>query len=1126
MEKHTLKKVLRKRLHDRMFFKVMTITLLFLSACIVKVHAASIQAPKALITINKTNVALLNIMGDIEKQSNYLFVYNKNVNVNRNTSLSVVDRPLDKVLHNLFNNSDIEFAIEGSYIVLSAGKKAENLAVTQKTVKITGKVTDATNAPMPGVTIQVKGSSDGTISDLDGNYQLTVPAGEAVLVFSFIGYRTEEVAVGSQRVINVTLTEDSQKLDEVVVTALGIKRKEKSLTYSTQVVGGDELTRAKDANMMNSLAGKTAGVQILRSSSGLGGSVKINIRGSRSVSGSNQPLYVIDGMPINSSSSESTATALGGDNDGANRDNGDGISNLNPDDIESMNILKGPAAAALYGSSAANGVVVITTKKGKVGRTSVTFNTNTTWDWAAYGIPEFQNSYGGTTTSWGDPVSSSHDYTSDFFNTGMTTINSVSLSSGSETMQTYFSYANTYGKGVVGKHRLNKHNFNFRETANFFDKKLQLDANVNLMFQDVKNRPATGGYYLNPLVGLYEFPRGGAVEGYPDKSFEYYKNNYQILDTERNLMTQNWYTTPSSFTQNPYWIINQTPNDGKRYRTIANLTASWQFNEHWKLQARGNVDFVTDTYRQKMYVGTDTSLASTNGRFISDSSHDLNVYGDLLLTFNQTFKDFSVNASLGTSIKDMSGKSVGFDSFNGGMYNPNIFTVGNVKLGAGGASESIYHTQEQAVFFAGQLGFRDWLYLDVTARNDWTSTLAFTKYKNKGFFYPSVGLTWVMNEALKMPEWIDLGKVRAAWSKVGNGLPNYISNPLNSVGAGGVISFNSQAPFDELKPEMTTSVEVGTEWRFFGSRLGIDLTYYLTHTKNQLFTMSAPSGSKYSSYYINAGNIKNEGVEIVLDGTPVMTNDFRWKTSVNFALNRNTVLELPEGLGYLNLGGGGGGIAYNLRLEEGGSFGDIYGYTFVRDDQGKIVIDEQGLPEKNDSDFKKLGNISPDFNLGWANTFTYKGFSLYFLIDGRFGGDVMSVTQSELDGYGVSKATGDARNRGYVELEGHKFTDVEKFYNRVGGRSGSVTEYYMYSATNIRLRELSLGYSLPKKWFENVPAIKGVDLSLVGRNLFFFMNNAPYDPEGAMSMGNSLQGVDVFGMPSTRSFGFNLKVNF
>lgn len=1119
MEKHTFKKVLWKRLYDRMFFKVMTITFFFLSACIVKVHAASIQAPEALITINKTNVALLNIMGDIEKQSNYLFVYNKNVNVNRNTSISVVDRPLDKVLHNLFNNSDIKFTIEGNYIVLSVGKKAENLAVTQKTVKITGKVTDATNAPMPGVTIQVKGSSDGTISDLDGNYQLTISSGEAVLVFSFIGYRTEEVTVGAQRVINVTLTEDSQKLDEVVVTALGIKRKEKSLTYSTQIVGGDELTRAKDPNMINSLAGKTAGVQIIRSSSGLGGSVKMTIRGSRSVTGSNQPLYVIDGVPINSSSNDQTATPLGGNNDAGNRDGGDGISNLNPDDIESMNILKGPAAAALYGSSAANGVVVITTKKGKEGRTSITFNSNTTWENVAYGIPEFQNSYGGVTSSWGDAISGSPDYTDGFFQTGITTINSLTLSTGSEAMQTYFSYANTYGRGIMEKHSLNKHNFNFRETANFFDKRLQLDANVNMMFQDMKNRPSSGGFYLNPLVGLYMFPRGGVQGG---ESFDYYKNNYKIIDKGRNLYTQNWYTTPTSFNQNPYWLLNMLPNDGKRYRTIANLSLSFKLNDYLTIQARGNADFVTDEYEMKMYTGTDTSIAGTNGRFITDSSHDLNIYGDLMLSYQQQFKNFSVNAALGASIKDETGKSMGFDSFGGGLFNPNIFDVGNINLNAATPSLDSYHEQEQAIFFTGQLGFRDWLFLDVTARNDWTSTLAFTKYVNKGFFYPSVGLTWIMNEVLGLPEWVDLGKIRGAWSKVGNGLPRYRSNPLNSVGKGGVISFNSTAPFDELKPEMTTSMEFGTEWRFFGSRLELDLTYYQTHTKNQLFSLSAPSGSKYSTYYVNAGDIKNEGVEVVLGGTPVLTNDFRWKTSVNFALNRNTVEELADGLGYFSFGGNGG---YGMRLEVGGSFGDIYGYTFQRDEQGNYLYDDAGLPLKDESDLKKVGNTSPDFNLGWQNTFSYKGFTLYFLIDGRFGGDVMSLTEAELDKYGVSKRTGDARNRGYVPFGGKQITDVEGFYTIVGGRDG-ITENYVYDGTNIRLRELSLGYSLPKKLFMNIPVIKGADISLVGRNLFFFKNNAPYDPDGALSVGNALQGVDVFGVPSTRSFGFNVKLNF
>ncbi len=1106
--------------HTPIIYRVLTMVCFFLFACTCSLYALKAQSLNSLITVNKNDAELLHIIEDIEEQSNYLFVYNKDVDVHRSTSINVVNAPLSKVLSNLFAGTDVRFVIEGSYIVLSTVKdKEQTQKVNQSNINISGRVVDVFNEPMPGVTVQVEGTTAGTITDLEGNYHLEVPSENSVLIFSFIGYRTLKASVGVRRTINMTMEEDTQKLEEVVVTALGIKKKEKSLTYSTQVVGGDELTRAKDPNMINSLAGKTAGVQILRSSSGLGGSVKMTIRGSRSVNGSNQPLYVIDGVPINSSSSESTATVLGGNNDGANRDNGDGISNLNPDDIESMNILKGPAAAALYGSSAANGVVVITTKKGKEGRTSVTFNSNTTWEWAAYGIPEFQNSYGGVTTSWGDPIDGSPDYTDGFFNTGITTINSVSLSSGSESMQTYFSYANTYGKGIMDKHSLNKHNFNFRETANFFEKRLQLDANVNLMFQNIKNRPASGGYYLNPLVGLYEFPRGGVQGG---ESFEYYKNNYQIMDVERNMYTQNWYTTPNSFNQNPYWLLNKLPNEGKRYRTIANLSASWKIDEHFTVQARGNADFVTDSYQMKMYAGTDTSIAGTNGRFITDSSHDLNVYGDLMLTYQQQFKDFSVNATLGASIKDVSGKSTGFDSFGGGLYNPNIFDVGNINQNAASNSLNSYHEQEQAVFFAGQLGYKDWLFLDVTARNDWTSTLAFTKYKNRGFFYPSVGLTWIMNEALKMPEWIDLGKLRGAWSKVGNGLPRYRSNPLNSVGNGGVISFNSTAPFDELKPEMTTSWEFGTEWRFFGSRLELDITYYQTHTRNQLFSLNAPSGSKYTVYYVNAGDIKNEGVEVVLGGTPLMTDQFRWKTSVNFALNRNTVEELVDGLPYFNITSNGG---YGMRLEEGGSFGDIYGYTFLRDEENRVMFGDDGLPLKDDSDLKKVGNTAPKFNLGWSNTFTYKGFSFYFLIDGRFGGDVMSLTQAELDQYGVTKATGDARNRGYVEFAGRQISDVEGFYTKVAGRAG-ITEYYMYDATNIRLRELSLGYSLPKKWFVNVPAIKGADISLVGRNLFFFKNNAPYDPDGALSVGNSLQGVDVFGMPSTRSFGFNVKLNF
>ncbi len=1009
--------------------------------------------------------------------------------------------------------------------------------VTAQNSPIKGIVFSADdNEPIIGASVLVKGTTSGAVTDLDGNFTITdAPAGATTLVVSFVGMVTQEVPI-TPGTIKVTLKNDTKVLDEVVVTALGIAKKEKSLTYSTQVVNGDELIRAKDPNMMNALAGKTAGVQINKSSSGLGGSSKVIIRGNRSVSGSNQPLYVIDGVPFGSSTNENTATTIGGNNDSGNYDRGDGISNLNPDDIESMNILKGPAAAALYGSSAANGVVIITTKKGKEGRASISFNTNTTFDIAAYGIPKFQNHYTGETTSWGSKINGSPDYTDDFFKTGVTTINSLSLSMGSKAMQTYFSYANTYGQGVVEGNRLVKHNFNFRETANFFNNKLTVDANINAMYQKGNNRTTSGGYYMNPLIGLYHFPRGG-VEG--GKDFNYYKDNYQVMNTGRNIMDQNWYkTSGTDMEQNPYWLINKVPNEDTRYRTIMNLSVKYKFNDLFSIQARGSADYITDKDNTRMYAGTSPILCGmnsagtgTNGRYSYNEKSELSTYGDILFTYQQQFENISINASVGGSINDYNGNGTGFDSYPGTLSIPNVFTMQNITLNAGSLSDWKTHTQSQSVFFTGQIGLKDQLFLDVTARNDWTSTLAFTKYKNKGFFYPSIGLTWLLNETLKLPSWINLGKIRGAWSQVGNGLSAYTSNPLNWVTKNGSIGFNTTAPFADLKPEKTTSIEVGTEWRFFDSRLEFDFTYYKTNTKNQLFTLDAPSGSEFNQYYVNAGDIQNTGVEIMLNATPVMTNNFRWKTGVNFATNKNEAKKLAgEELGYFQFSGGESNNVWS-RLEVGGSFGDFYGTTFVRDDNGKIKYDEKGLPEVDKSNAKKLGNSNPDFNLGWSNTITWKDFSLYFLIDGRFGGKVMSLTEADLDQQGVSAATGAARDRGYVMLEGHKIEggndnqNITDFYNLVGGRAG-VTEYYTYSATNIRLRELSIGYSLPQTWLAKTGVIKSAQISLVGRNLFFFKNNAPYDPDGMMSTSNRLQGVDVFGMPTNRSIGFNLKVNF
>jgi outer membrane receptor protein involved in Fe transport len=422
--------------------------------------------------------------------------------------------------------------------------------------------------------------------------------------------------------------------------------------------------------------------------------------------------------------------------------------------------------------------------------------------------------------------------------------------------------------------------------------------------------------------------------------------------------------------------------------------------------------------------------------------------------------------------------------------------------------------------------YNNMLYLDFTDRNDWSSTLAFTPSVRSGFFYPSVGFAWLFNESLALPKAVNLAKIRVAWSQVGNALPLYISNPTHKIAAGGVFQKNTIVPFSDLQPEQTRSLEGGMEWRFLNNRITFDFTCYRTNTINHLFTLPAVSGSGYSSFYVNAGNIENKGMEITAEITPILEKEYRWTTAFNFSANRNKVLELNDRLNYFVFGQDAT-HSYQMRLEKGGSFGDIYGIGFQRDETGQIVYDEpSGLPWVNAGlNLKKIANCSPKEMVGWSNSFVCRDFSLYFLIDGRFGGEVISMTQADLDAYGVSKTTGDARKAGYVAFDGKMITNVAGFYQIVGGRSG-ITEYYVYSATNVRLREASLAYRLPEKLCDKSGWIKSAEIALTGRNLFFIKNNAPYDPDATLSTGNNLQGIDVFGMPTNRSVGVNVKLRF
>ena len=1029
----------------------------------------------------------------------------------------------------------ISYCLIGLFFFLGENCYASKRPVFRETVRkasadnstVRGRVVDVSGEPLIGATIREKGGTRGTVTDIEGNFILSVPD-SAVLQVSFVGYESIEVSVGGRKTLEIQLRENTVMLDNVIITALGLEKKEASLAYSIEKVKGEELTRMKEVNMITALAGKAAGVQINKNSSGIGGSAKVSLRGIRSASGDNQPLYVIDGVPMLNIGTEQAYSAIGGTANAGNRDGGDGISNLNPEDVESISILKGAPAAALYGSQAANGVILITTKKGNTaGQRNIHFSTGLTFD-KAFSLPKMQNCYGvsDVVDSWGEktylPTSNELN---DFFRTGLTSITSVSVNYGNEKIQTYFSYANTTGRGIVDKNQLTKHNINLRETAVMFNQRLKLDGNVNVMRQIVKNKPVSGGFYMNPLVGLYRFPRG--------EDLSYYKDNYEIYDPERKLGIQNWHTFTEDFEQNPYWIQNRIQSKETRMRSIISLSANLRINSWLTVQARGSVDYISDKMRQKFYASTAPALCGANGRYIEMDYQETLIYGDVMAMGKRKWEDFALDVAIGGSINDKNVNSTRYDSKNASLKYANVFNLANIVMnGSASIDQKIdSRRQLQSVFGTAQVGYQDKVFLDLTARNDWASTLAYTSHEKSGFFYPSAGLSFLIDKWIQLPEWISFAKLRGTYSKVGNDIPQFITNSVSHITAGGELQANDAAPFKEMEPEMTHSVEVGTEWRFFQSRLGFNLTYYRTNTHNQFFKLPALAGDMYAYRYVNAGDIQNRGWELTVDATPVLTPDFTWKTSLNFSSNRNKIKELHEELKELVYGPSSFSSSYAMKLVKGGSIGDIYGKAFVRDAEGNIVYqtegDHKGLPAvEGEGNTIKVGNANPRFIMGWNHTFSYKGFSLYFLLDWRYGGKILSQTQAEMDLYGVSQVTALARDRGYVILEGQQIDNVKGFYkNIVGGRAG-VTEYYMYDATNLRLREVSLNYTFPKKWMQKTKVLKDLQLAFVARNLCFLYKKAPFDPDLVLSTGNDNQGIEVFGMPTTRSLGFTVKCEF
>ncbi|MGY5355381.1 SusC/RagA family TonB-linked outer membrane protein [Wenyingzhuangia sp. IMCC45467] len=1006
---------------------------------------------------------------------------------------------------------------------------------------ITGVVTVASDgSPLPGASVVIKNSSQGTMTDFDGNFSLNASVND-VLVVTYIGMTEKEVIVTSEsETLKISLKESSTSLNEVVITALGIKREKKALTYAAQEVGGDDLTTVKQTNPINSLSGKAAGIVVTRSSSGAGGAAKVVLRGNSSTT-NNDPLYVLDGIPMsnngNGSNGEEPGTSIFGGKTG-NRDGGDVMSMINPDDIESVTVLKGASAAALYGSQGANGVILITTKSGKEGKMSVNFNSNFTAD-NVMSLPELQSEYASLSVgqpiaengnvsdpkSWGAKTTGLSNDAKSFFNTGFTAIQSLSLTSGNKKAQTYFSYANTLSNGVIPENKMIRNNITLRETMSFLKDKISVTASVNLSDQRINNRP-TSGLYSNPLSGLYLHPVG------IDRDI--YKNKYEYFNSSTNMMDQYATSFDENIQQNPYWMIHRNPTQDIAQRVFASTQVKYQITDKFSLQSRGSFDKSFFTFDKRMYAGSDPALVPATGRYILEKTENTQQYVDLIANYNTDITDdISFTGLLGTSLtKYQIGDQISLDSGEGkGLTYPNYFSVSNFAE-TKNLQQSVGRREVQSVFGSINVGFDNKYFLDVTGRTDWSSTLVNTN--TKSFFYPSVGLTAVLSDIFDLPRAISFAKVRGSYAEVGKDIPVYATIPLSTIPVG---QNNYQTPQigvkegETLRPEKQASYEIGTEWKFLGNRFGIDFTYYASTTTDQIFYIAAePNVHGYTQNIVNAGELTNKGVELMVNATPVKTDNFSWDTSINYAKNKNEVVSVhPSLLGGEAVLTAPGVNGYSYSLVEGEDYGSIKGRSVVRNENGLPIVTDDGSGNLaiESTGFETIAHAQPDFTLGWKNNFNYKNLTFSFLVDAKVGGDVVSVTEAVNDFYGVSQATANARNNNggmidVVDANGvAKQMTAKDYYTKTAGRAGMLGEY-VYDATNVSLREISLGYNLSfKDSFVNT-----VRFSLIANNLFFIYKKAPFDPNIASSTGQGLQGVDLYGQPSTRSVGFNVNINF
>ena len=1060
--------------------------------------------------VHLTRTTVDEVMNYIEEHSDYTFLYNdKTVDRTRRVSVDNAAGDIRAILDAVFAGTDVRYDIRDNQIILSEKRPQKQAG---RDDMIAGRVTDQNGVPLVGVSILVKGSARGTTTDVSGRFVLRIEPGD-VLVASYLGYESVEVAADSRTGVEIRMQESSKALDAVVVTALGIKRSEKALSYNVQGVKGEDMNIVKDANFMNSLAGKVAGVSINDSAGGVGGATRVVMRGTKSISGNNNALYVIDGVPILNVTGGSVDSEYG-------LAGGEGISDINPEDIESVNVLTGPSAAALYGSAAANGVVLINTRKGSAGKPKITVSNNTTFS-NPFMMPEFQNTYGnkiGIYASWGEKLAKPSSFDpADFFNTGALVQNNVSLSTGNDRHQTYISAGTTNGTGILPNHEYSRYNFTFRSVTKLWRDRLTLDYGGSYIIQRNQNMSAQGKYF-NPLTAVYTFPRG--------EDFSTVQA-YERFDTGRNMFLQYWpWGDQAMNMQNPYWVQYRNMRTNKRDRYMLNLNAKYQVNDWLDIAGRVRIDNTVGENEKKYWASTIQLFAGENGSYFANKQHVKLFYGDVIANVDKRLgKDFTLAANVGASWSRERSDLVG----GGGKLDiANFFTLNNIIKEYRTLEQNRKHSMLTVSAFANlELGWRSMLYLTATARNDWASSQSGTEQLS--FFYPSVGLSAVVTEMVKLPRWISFLKLRGSYAEVGSPLPQYLSSAT--------YQFNSSTGYyetytrfvpDKLYPEMTRSWEVGMDLRLWQERLTLDITYYKSNTNKQTFQIPISGSSGYSSMVVQSGCVQNKGVEAVL-GVKLRSGDFSYNASFAYTLNRNKIKSMVPY--YTTLDGQVGSLnqitksnidggAASFLLREGGTMGDLWTKNVIKkDEDGNYLVNAGGKLEIAALS-QKVGSVLPKYTLSMNNDFRYKGFRAGFQLHARVGGKVLSATQAYLDGYGVSKASAAARDNGGVPVNQGK-VDAETWYTTIG--TGKVYSHYIYNATNIRLQEASIGYTLPKRWFRDVCSI---DISLVGRNLWLIYCKAPFDPESASSTDTYYQGIDFFMQPSLRSYGFSVKLNF